>query len=46
MISSGFPEILGMTDRILVLHEGRLVGTLQTREINRGDFELRCWFSF
>ncbi len=37
MISSELPEILGMTDRILVLHEGRLVGTLQTRETNQEE---------
>lgn len=31
MISSELPEILGMSDRILVMHEGRIAGTL-TRE--------------
>jgi ABC-type sugar transport system ATPase subunit len=31
MASSDLPELLGMSDRILVLHEGRLVGEL-TRE--------------
>jgi len=28
MISSEMPEILGMSDRILVMHEGRMTGTL------------------
>ena len=30
MISSDLPEILGLTDRLLVLHEGSLVATLTT----------------
>jgi ABC-type sugar transport system ATPase subunit len=32
MISSDLPEILGLTDRLLVLHEGRLAATLTTAE--------------
>lgn len=32
MISSELPEILGLTDRILVLHEGHLAATLNTAE--------------
>jgi ABC-type sugar transport system ATPase subunit len=32
MISSELPEILGMSDRILVMHEGRVTG-----ELNRAD---------
>ena len=33
MISSDLPELIGMCDRILVVHDGRLSG-----EINRADF--------
>ncbi|GAA4522728.1 hypothetical protein GCM10023191_102120 [Actinoallomurus oryzae] len=32
MISSDLPEVLGMADRVLVMHEGRL-----TAEIPRGE---------
>jgi ribose transport system ATP-binding protein len=32
MISSDLPEIFGVTDRILVIHEGRLAATLTTAE--------------
>jgi len=32
MISSELPEILGMSDRILVMHEGRIVGELSRDE--------------
>jgi ribose transport system ATP-binding protein len=30
MISSDLPEVLGLTDRLLVLHEGKLAATLTT----------------
>ncbi len=30
MISSDLPEIIGLTDRMLVLHEGSLAATLTT----------------
>jgi ribose transport system ATP-binding protein len=37
MISSELPEILGMTDRVLVLHEGSLAATLRTRETTQEE---------
>jgi ABC-type sugar transport system ATPase subunit len=35
MISSELPEILGMSDRILVMREGRLTGELKREEANQ-----------
>jgi len=32
MISSELPEVLGMSDRILVIHEGRIIGSLPRSE--------------
>jgi ABC-type sugar transport system ATPase subunit len=32
MVSSELPEVLGMSDRILVIHEGRLTGSFQWQE--------------
>jgi ribose transport system ATP-binding protein len=32
MISSELPEVLGMCDRILVMHEGRIAGELARAE--------------
>ena len=37
VISSELPEILGMTDRILVLHEGRLTATLRTKDTSQEE---------
>lgn len=37
MISSELPEIMGMTDRIAVFHEGRLVTTLNTRDTSQEE---------
>lgn len=35
MISSEIPEILGMSDRILVMHEGKITGILDIDEANQ-----------
>jgi ribose transport system ATP-binding protein len=37
LISSELPEILGMTDRVLVLHEGRLTATLETARTSQEE---------
>ncbi|HEX5738001.1 MAG TPA: ATP-binding cassette domain-containing protein, partial [Hydrogenophaga sp.] len=37
MISSELPEIMGMTDRVAVFHEGRLVSVLNTRETSQEE---------
>jgi len=35
MISSELPEILGMSDRILVMHAGRIAGEFTAAEATR-----------
>ena len=35
MISSELPEILGMSDRIIVMHEGRVTGELSRAEASQ-----------
>jgi ribose transport system ATP-binding protein len=37
MISSDLPEILGLTDRLLVLHEGSLAATLTTADTTQEE---------
>jgi ABC-type sugar transport system ATPase subunit len=37
MISSELPELLGVTDRILVMRRGRLVGNLKTSETTQEE---------
>ena len=34
MISSELPEVLGMADRVLVLHEGRITAELSRAQAN------------
>jgi ABC-type sugar transport system ATPase subunit len=35
MISSELPEIIGMSDRVLVMHNGRIAGSLIRGELNQ-----------
>ena len=35
MISSELPEVLGMSDRILVMHEGRMTGIVDRKDANQ-----------
>jgi ribose transport system ATP-binding protein len=35
MISSELPEVIGMCDRVLVMHEGRITGELPRRSMNQ-----------
>ncbi|GMQ58994.1 sugar ABC transporter ATP-binding protein [Vallitalea sediminicola] len=37
MISSELPEVLGMSDRIIVMHEGRITGELARDEANQEE---------
>ncbi len=37
MISSELPEVLGMSDRILVMHEGRVAGCLENKDVTQED---------
>lgn len=37
MISSELPEILGMSDRVLVIHEGSINGELETKKTNQEE---------
>lgn len=40
MISSEMPELIGMSDRIMVMHQGRLTGKLEADEIT-GNKEIQ-----
>ena len=38
MVSSELPEILGMSDRVMVMHGGRITGILDKEEADRNHF--------
>ena len=42
MISSELPEIIGMSDRVLVLSEGRLTGELHEGDISQMEIMKRA----
>ena len=37
MISSELPEVLGMSDRVLVIHEGSINGELETKKTTQEE---------
>ena len=41
IISSELPEIIGMSDRVYVLNEGKIVGELQKEEIDQVNI-MKC----
>ena len=42
MISSELPEVLGMSDRIMVMHEGKMVGELDGKEATQETIMSLC----
>src|SRR4029434_2391613 len=36
LVSSELPELIGMSDRILILHEGRITGEVNAGEVTQG----------
>lgn len=43
MISSELPEILGMSDRVIVMRKGEVTACLQTRETNQEEILSYAW---
>ncbi|MFA0676445.1 ribose ABC transporter ATP-binding protein RbsA, partial [Vibrio sp. 10N.222.51.A6] len=41
LVSSEMPEVLGMSDRIMVMHEGRVSGEFDAKEANQ-ELLLAC----
>ena len=35
MVSSELPEVLGMSDRIMVVHEGKITGIIDAKEADQ-----------
>lgn len=42
MISSELPEIIGMSDRVIIIHEGRLAGELSREELSQEKIMSLC----
>jgi ribose transport system ATP-binding protein len=43
MISSELPEVVGVCDRVLVMYEGKMCGTLEGRDINESSIiQMAC----
>lgn len=42
MVSSELPEVLGMSDRVLVMHEGRLVGEIDRAEATQEKIMMKA----
>ena len=42
MISSELPEVVGMSDRILVMHEGREVGMIDRKDASQEAIMALC----
>ena len=42
MISSELPEIIGMSDRVIVMHEGNCVGKLNKDELSQEQIMSLC----
>ena len=45
MVSSEMPELIGMCDRIYVMHEGELTGELRRGEFSQEDIALMASLS-
>ena len=41
LVSSEMPEVLGLSDRIMVMHEGRISGEFEAKEANQ-ELLLAC----
>ena len=37
MVSSELPEILGMSDRVVVMHEGKITGILENKDLTQEE---------
>ncbi len=43
VVSSELPELLGLCDRVLAIHEGRLVGSYGVEEVNEAELLAACY---